>query len=54
MATMTGVSNKTEDYRGFTISRQEPPMTSAQWTANVASRVTPALCLDGSQRCASD
>jgi hypothetical protein len=34
---MTGVSNKTEDYRGFTISWQEPPITSAQWTANVAS-----------------
>jgi hypothetical protein len=35
--TMTGVTNKTEDYKGFTISWQEPPITSAKWTANVAT-----------------
>jgi hypothetical protein len=34
---MTGVTNKTEDYKGFTISWQEPPITSAKWTANVAT-----------------
>jgi hypothetical protein len=28
---------KTEVYRGFTISWLEPPLTSANWTANVAS-----------------
>ncbi len=28
---------KTEVYRDFTISWQEPPLTSANWTANVAS-----------------
>jgi hypothetical protein len=30
-------TTKSMDYRGFTISWQEPPLTSAQWTANVAS-----------------
>ena len=35
---MSAVIHKTEEYRGFTISWQEPPMTSAQWTANVASK----------------
>jgi hypothetical protein len=34
---MKGVSNKSEEYRGFTISWQEPPLTGAKWTANVAS-----------------
>ncbi len=34
---MNEVVNKTEDYRGFTICWQEPPQTSAKWTANVAS-----------------
>lgn len=29
--------NKDETYKGFTISWQEPPLTSAKWTANVAS-----------------
>jgi len=28
---------KTEAYKGFTISWEEPPLTSAYWTANVAS-----------------
>jgi len=35
--TPTGVAAKSEPYRGFTISWQEPPVTSAKWTANVAS-----------------
>ncbi len=35
--TMQGVVNQTEDYRGFVISWQEPPMTAAGWSANVAS-----------------
>ena len=30
-------TTKSMDYRGFTVSWQEPPLTSAQWTANVAS-----------------
>jgi hypothetical protein len=30
-------TTKSMDYRGFTISWQEPPLTSAQWTANVAA-----------------
>jgi hypothetical protein len=30
-------TTKGMDYRGFTISWQKPPLTSAQWTANVAS-----------------
>ena len=29
--------NKSEDYRGFIISWQEPPITSAEWSANVAT-----------------
>lgn len=29
--------NKTEDYKGCEISWQEPPQTSAKWTANVGS-----------------
>jgi hypothetical protein len=29
--------NRAEIYRGFEISWEEPPLTSAQWTANVAS-----------------
>jgi hypothetical protein len=28
---------KNEVYRGFTITWQEPPLTTAWWTANVAS-----------------
>jgi hypothetical protein len=28
---------KNEAYRGFTITWQEPPLTTAYWTANVAS-----------------
>ncbi len=31
------IKNKTEDYRGFVISWQEPPLTSASWTANVTT-----------------
>ncbi len=41
--TMIGVFNKSEDYRGFVITWQEPPLTSARWTANVASN-SPQLC----------
>jgi len=37
MITRDGVVNKTELYKGFTISWQESPQTSAKWTANVAS-----------------
>lgn len=28
---------KREEYRGYAISWQEPPMTSAEWVVNVAS-----------------
>ena len=28
---------KAEDYKGFIVSWEEPPLTSAYWTANVAS-----------------
>jgi hypothetical protein len=31
------MSNESQDYRGFTITWQDPPLTSAKWTANVAS-----------------
>jgi hypothetical protein len=31
------VMTKTDVYRGFTISWEEPPQTSAYWTADVAS-----------------
>lgn len=34
--TMPGVTLKTENYRGFIISWQEPPMMG-RWTANVAT-----------------
>jgi hypothetical protein len=37
MITRRGVMNKTEAYKGFTISWQEPPQTGAKWTANVGS-----------------
>jgi hypothetical protein len=36
-STMAGVTNRTENYRGFVIAWQEPPITSAKWTANVAT-----------------
>jgi len=35
--TMDWVCNKSEDRKGFTISWQEPPITSASWTTNVTS-----------------
>jgi hypothetical protein len=35
--TPPGVTNKTEIYRGFEISWQEPPMTGAAWSANIAT-----------------
>ena len=31
------MNNESKDYRGFTISWLDPPLTSAKWTANVAS-----------------
>lgn len=34
--TRPGVTDKSENYRGFIISRDEPPMMG-RWTANVAS-----------------
>jgi hypothetical protein len=37
MSTGSVFMNKAEAYRGFTISWQEPPQTSAKGTANVAS-----------------
>ncbi|HJW42618.1 MAG TPA: hypothetical protein VJ476_15490 [Rhizomicrobium sp.] len=39
--------NMTEDYRGFVISWQEPPRTSAAWTANVASEEPDLYALMG-------
>jgi hypothetical protein len=35
--TMPGVTNRNEAYEGFVISWQEPPQTSAKWSANVAT-----------------
>lgn len=35
--TMPGVTLKNENYRGFIISWQEPPMMGSRWTANVAT-----------------
>jgi hypothetical protein len=39
MANITrhGVTDKTEDYRGFVISWDEPPMIGGIWNANVAT-----------------
>jgi hypothetical protein len=48
---MTAGANKSEDYRGFTIFWQEPPLTSAKWTANVTSNSVQLLglmCAGGS------
>lgn len=42
--TMPGVALKNENYRGFIISRQEPPMMD-RWTANVASDLPNLLAL---------
>jgi hypothetical protein len=35
--TMPGVENRTEEYRGYQITWQEPPMSGANWSANVAT-----------------
>ena len=35
--TVPRVVKETKGYKGFTISRQEPPLTSARWTANIES-----------------
>src|SRR5271163_4674595 len=42
-----GLINENENYRGFTISWQEPPLTGAKWTANVASESPHLLNLMG-------
>jgi hypothetical protein len=42
---MSTVTDKTEDYKGFIISWQEPPLTSAKWTANVATENRHLLAL---------
>lgn len=36
--TITRIVNGTENYRGFTISWEEPGVADATWTANVTSR----------------
>jgi hypothetical protein len=44
--------NKSQDYKGFEISWQEPPMSSAKWTANVGSddtRLYTKMARHGSQ-----
>jgi hypothetical protein len=45
--TMPGVTHKTENYRGFIISWQEPPMMGDGWTANVATDSRQLLSLMG-------
>lgn len=35
--TRPGVANRKELYRGFEITWQDPPLTGAAWTANIAS-----------------
>jgi len=51
--------NNSEVYRGFVIAWQEPPRTSAAWTANVASddpslnalmRIHGSMVIDGPTR----
>jgi hypothetical protein len=42
--TMPGVTLKSENYKGFIISWQEPPMMG-RWTANVASDLPNLLAL---------
>lgn len=34
-----GVVKEIKGYRGFIISWQEPPLTSAKWTANIESEL---------------
>jgi hypothetical protein len=45
--TMPGIALKDENYRGFVISWQEPPMMGNGWTANVASDSPQLLSLMG-------
>lgn len=45
--TMPGVTHKTENYRGFIISWQEPPMMGDGWSANVATDSRQLLSLMG-------
>jgi hypothetical protein len=45
--TVPGVRNQSEAYRGFLISWQEPPLTGAKWTANVATESVQLLNLMG-------
>jgi hypothetical protein len=35
--TMPGAEEKSEAHRGFVISWQEPPISSAEWASNVAT-----------------
>jgi hypothetical protein len=45
--TMPGIELKDENYRGFVISWQEPPMMGNGWTANVATDSPQLLYLMG-------
>ena len=45
--TMPGIALKDENYRGFLISWQEPPMMGNGWTANVATDSPQLLSLMG-------
>ncbi len=45
--TMPGVIHKTENYRGFIISWQEPPMMGDGWSAIVATESRQLLSLMG-------
>jgi hypothetical protein len=45
------MSNESQDYRGFTITWQDPPTTSAKWTANVASESMEFFNLIGGSGC---
>jgi len=45
--TMPGIELKDENYRGFVISWQEPPMMGNGWTANVATDSPQLLSLMG-------
>jgi hypothetical protein len=44
---LPGVTEKSENYRGFIISWQEPPMMGGIWTANVATESPQLLSLMG-------
>jgi hypothetical protein len=38
-------ADEREDYRGFVITWEEPPLTSTRWTANIASDSRQLLAL---------